>query len=78
MDYEAGVARSQAYYKMMRVSEILEVVEKTDGDFNRAADVLNWDADPYDDFLIFRPQEIVRIVEFASRNPISTETPINR
>lgn len=63
---------------MTRVSEILEIVEKADGDFKRAADVLNWDADSYDDFLTFKPQEIAEIVEFASSNPISTETPIKK
>ena len=63
-----GLIYSYAFYRGFRVSQILEAVEKSEGDLVKAAKELN--GDEVDEIGLISPKEIRKITEFAKNNRI--------
>jgi len=72
VDYEAGEVHSKAYYKMTPVENILRTLNQTEGDPEKAAEALNWDADEFDNPFRFSAKDVVQVAEYASENPVAT------
>lgn len=66
-----GLVYSEAFYKGTRVREILDTVGQVNGDFEKAASILNYDLDS-DGFGAISREEISKVVKFASNNQIQT------
>lgn len=63
-----GLIYSYAFYRGFRVNQILEAVEKSEGDLAKAAKELN--GDEVDETGLISPKEIRKITEFAKNNRI--------
>ena len=63
------VVHHSAYYKMTRGRE---TVKEANGDLERTSNILNYDDFDFelDDPFRITPQEIVRLIEFASDHPV--------
>ncbi len=67
-----GISHHNAYFKMAKVQTIIDTVKEVSGDLNMAAGLLNYDDSDFevDDPLKITPEEIAKLIEFASEYPI--------
>ena len=66
---DEGIVRSEAFYGLHRVSTILDTLGQVDRDPEKAAEILNYDADS-DGFGTITPAKISEIAEFASNHRV--------
>lgn len=62
-----GLAYSEAFYKLIRIQDLVNVLNSVGDDLEKTASILNLDCEPDDPWRI-TPEEISRVVEFASNN----------
>ena len=76
-DYDSKIVRSEAYFKMTQVAKIRDIFLGSGGDLRKTVFALNSDLLPDEGEFGIKPEEVVEIVDWASRNEVLLVRKIN-
>lgn len=76
-DYESRTVRSEAYFKMTQVAKIRDMFLGSGGNLQKTVSTLNSDLLPDEGEFGIKPEEVVELVDWASRNEVSLVRKIN-
>ena len=76
-DYVLGTVRSEAYFKMIPVRKVRDIFLESDGNLRRTLSTLNSDLLSDEEEFGIKPEEVIEIVDWASRNEVLVVQKIN-
>ncbi len=76
-DYELGIVRSEAYFRMTPVASIRDIFLESGGNLRKTLSILNRDILSDEKEFSIKPEEVIEIIDWASRNEVLVVQKIN-